>query len=744
MIKFAEYINIARRPFLWLAVFVVIGIYLADGFSPFWVVIVLTAECLAFLTYFMVRYLTFRNIENERVGVRKNFYHHIFPELIIFLSITAFGTGVLRSEQNSAYLDSFEVERDSTANVSLELTSVASATLVGSDDDFWKATGVIHAINGQALSRGMPVYIYGKGGEGLVRGSLYTGGIYFYQERDALYPGAFNYQDFLHERGLVARVKITEGEWARPSAFSVLRLFDQLRVFFINNTLRYLPDQSGAFLAAAMFGYKGNIDYETKKNFQSVGISHILAISGLHVGLICALIWAFARLIFYDRRKVALICIIFSLLYLTVCGGHVAAARAGIIIVIYLSGYVIRRRSDFLNSLGAAAVVILLYNPESLYSIGFQLSFLAVVFLSCLHRELSSIETVVKYKSDTKLKKYFGYFISLLVMSSSAWLGVLPITMYSFNLIAFSGLLVNLLVVPLMSFSLIGGALLQLAALLPSSLVPAYAWLCSLPTKFILLIAGHSLILPGSGIHTYSPDKSIIIFYYLSFFALFIVGIYRKDIFKRQIKFLISLLLIVSFCLLMHSGFSSAQKPTPQSVVLPGKFGESLVVITPDNKVSVAGYIQRDGQDLVRFLSYLRVGRIHKLAVFNTKDKDEVCRNISSVFLVDEKILRFTEGTEIALDVSGNYKIDINYMRDRVRAWSYSSPETNAFFGNWLWKRQFDKYYNNQEYVFIRMSGKKEDVLEADHVYGMGAVKTENKLSAFSKVFLNKKVAPAK
>ena len=156
-----------------------------------------------------------------------------------------------------------------------------------------------------------------------------------------------------------------------------------------------LPDEDKSVLATLTVNYRKAMTPVLRNRFSITGVSHLLAVSGFHVGIVSAFINAL--LSFLSRKRIAsrwikylitLFCV-WTFTYLT--GLATAAVRAAVMITIYLTGRVSGRNPDKYNTLAGAAFCMLVYNPFYLFDVGFQLSFTAVLFILYLQPRLSRL-----------------------------------------------------------------------------------------------------------------------------------------------------------------------------------------------------------------------------------------------------------------------------------------------------------------------------------------------------------------
>ncbi len=231
-----------------------------------------------------------------------------------------------------------------------------------------------------------------------------------------------------------------------------------------------LPAPSSALLKAILLGQKKEIPQELLDKFSRVGVSHIIAISGMHITIITAILFNFFLAVGL-RRKIAFYFIIISLvIFVTMIGFPASAVRASIMGIIVLLAMQVGRLNSSSWSLILTAAVMLVINPLLLfYDVGFQLSFMAVLGIMKLSDKLEMIFQKLKLKIPTTL----GIRESL-TMTLSAQLTTLPLIIYHFGQASLISPLANILILPLLplimifgfSFTLVGLIFLPLAKIL--------------------------------------------------------------------------------------------------------------------------------------------------------------------------------------------------------------------------------------------------------------------------------------
>lgn len=208
----------------------------------------------------------------------------------------------------------------------------------------------------------------------------------------------------------------------------------------IANLIDRFAFESAPIMKGLIIADKSSIEYLTLHSFKIAGVSHVLALSGLHVTILCS---ALFMIIPSSRNKLRIIVIVVVLLlYMTISAFPVSLIRASITTLILLLAPMFNRRYDSLSALSLAFIIILLINPEDLYSVSFQLSFAASAMIAMLYKPL------IKTKLFSKLPSYLGASICVSIASS---LGTLPLIIYHFGYFSPYSLIANLYIVPLVS-----------------------------------------------------------------------------------------------------------------------------------------------------------------------------------------------------------------------------------------------------------------------------------------------------
>ncbi len=208
----------------------------------------------------------------------------------------------------------------------------------------------------------------------------------------------------------------------------------------------FAPVES-AVLKALLLGERAQVPQFLRDRFARTGTAHVLAISGLHVGVVTACLFLFLKMFPVGRRAQYLLTITALAGYVVLTGARASVVRAAVMCSVFLFSYVLERENNSLNTLALAAMVLLLMDPNNIFAIGFQLSFICVlsillfypVFRDALLKHVAGPQWVCKY------------LIPSFAVSLSAWLGAAGLAAYYFGITAPIGIIANLVVIPLIT-----------------------------------------------------------------------------------------------------------------------------------------------------------------------------------------------------------------------------------------------------------------------------------------------------
>jgi len=264
---------------------------------------------------------------------------------------------------------------------------------------------------------------------------------------------------------------------ARGSPWNGRRLLAQLRDPCHEQLWGYLRQRQAGLASALLLGAREHVDWERTEPFVTTGTVHLLAISGVHVGILALGFWWTARLLAL-RRPVAIGCaIVFVVLYALLTDARPPVVRASILVTAFCLARLSARRVSGFNALAAAAVAVIAENPATIFQAGTQLSFLAVATIYLVSPYLATpgppdpLMRLIEQTRPWYVRWRRGFALgagNLLLIGAAIWLVTLPLTAYRYHLISPIALLLNPVAWLPVSVALIAGfGVLMFGWLLP-------------------------------------------------------------------------------------------------------------------------------------------------------------------------------------------------------------------------------------------------------------------------------------
>ncbi|MCX7842666.1 MAG: DNA internalization-related competence protein ComEC/Rec2 [Clostridia bacterium] len=346
---------------------------------------------------------------------------------------------------------------------------------------------------------GAPIYGYGR--RVAINGQLNL-------PKGVRNPGGFDYRRYLAQSGISALVfakdyGVKQENYAKKGFLNSIGMSVRDRVVKVIE--RSLPRQQAGLLNGMLIGYREGMGEEVEKSFSDAGLSHLVAVSGMNVAFIIApLLFVFKRLKISDNISNG-ITIGALVLFLFVTGFSPSVARAVIMGISILTGKIIMRETDVINSLGLAAIILLAYNPYTLFDIGFQLSFAATLSIILFYK---TIREFVNFKFIP------AFAADVLSVTLAAQIGVLPVTAYYFNKVSIISLFSNIIAVPLVEAVTVLGFIMAVIGQFSIVLSQIIGYINCVLLSFILLVSDISSRLPFAVLRIATPPAPAVLLYY--------------------------------------------------------------------------------------------------------------------------------------------------------------------------------------------------------------------------------------
>lgn len=312
----------------------------------------------------------------------------------------------------------------------------------------------------------------------------------------------FNYGLYLRRNGVGWLCKVRTGQWHKlptpsPTHYGLLGWSKKVQRHLVDRLghTNMTPSQLGV-AQALLLGWRNNLDSDTVGQYRDAGIMHLLCVSGLHVGILAAIVSYL--LFFLGRRRWqrvlrSVISIIIIWIYALITGMAPATTRAALMFSLLMIGHHWSNRPNAPNNLATSAVILLLFRPMLIYDVGFQLSYSALAGILSI---TSSLTSLLPIKGNTYVQRILKSVWVYVCLSTSAQLGSLPFVLYHFHQFPTYFLIANLTVIPFAGLILVTSLLVLATGGWPSAILQFMlrcvdgitAWVSDLPHATVTAI----------------------------------------------------------------------------------------------------------------------------------------------------------------------------------------------------------------------------------------------------------------
>ncbi|MFT6386386.1 MAG: ComEC/Rec2-related protein [Rickettsiales bacterium] len=429
-------------------------------------------------------------------------------------------------------------------------------------------------------------------------------------------PAFANYFKKIGARGFAASdLKILES--SKQNQFS--QIIKILRKNIAQRITDQMDENEGGIAAALLVGDRQNIPQNTIQAIRNSGLAHLIAISGLHFTLAAGIFFFSIRFLlslnqyltlnFNIKKIAAAIAIIISFFYLLISGTPIPAIRAFIIISLIFVAILLDLKPDPYRSLAFASLVILIFAPNLIFSVSFQLSFAAILALITLGSELK------KYHINSSQRpfylKFIFYFFGIILSSITATIATTPFVIYHFNNFISFGVFANLVAIPIVSFVTMPLGFVSLL-LMPFGLEKIALLPMEISIGWIIEIANYITKIPNS----YLPIKAIS----PASFGLIVFGGLWFLLWKQKWRFF-------GFVVIIAGIYFASKTPIPQFLIDKEKnlfafhYHEKLIFLKPSKSKQAKIWSKKMG-----------LNEISDLNDLSDQEKEHLQLNCTSAF----------------------------------------------------------------------------------------------------------------
>ncbi len=433
-------------------------------------------------------------------------------------------------------------------------------------------------------------------------------------------PGAFDYRKYMASNNVYHQVYLYNTSWRlleQPQGFSIYRFAHQVSDRFISIlNSNGLKGREFAVASALLLGQKDMLDNETRQAFAGSGVMHVLCVSGLHVGVIYIII---SFLLGFMKNKgsqllLKTFVILFTIwFYAFLAGLSPSVMRAAIMFTFITFGHASKRYVHIINSLAVSALVLLLIDPLMINSIGFQLSYLAILGIVFVNKPIADL-----WNPSNKILRYFW---QLAAVSVSAQVATAPLSMFYFHQFPLYFIPANLIAIPVSFLAIYSGL-----AVLVTSFVPVISNFFGLITNSLLFALNYCMQhieqLPFSVQKITSVFSIEMLLIYLTITAIVMLFYLRR---KQLVYISLAMMLLLSV------SFTSTEM---------NRLKQQEIIFYSAGKSSATGFICGRRQTLLADSVLINDKKANQFQLDGTKSKYGISH--TQVIALDTLVQKFT------------------------------------------------------------------------------------------------------
>ncbi len=349
-------------------------------------------------------------------------------------------------------------------------------------------------------------------------------------------PGGFNYERYMNLHGVYATGFVANNSQivlVRKNAASGIRLkLEIFRLYLKRLIYQNASTPQREIIEAMTIGNQNAIPTEVRDNFNKTGTSHILSISGLHIGMVAATTFFIISLILKSSEYLMLRfniiklasagAFLMILIYALIAGMSVTVVRSALMALVFLCALFLDKQKDIFNVLALTALIILVVSPEALFDISFQLSFMSVLAIIYIVPRFSSFSFSLLAELPLWRQKIIQHISLSILVCIAATLGTIPLIVFYFNRVSSITIIANLISVPLLgTIALVFCMAFILCAFFSPIIAGFFIKIASFFVQISVDVINYLASLSWSAFSFTKPSiAEIVIFYLLIFFSL--------------------------------------------------------------------------------------------------------------------------------------------------------------------------------------------------------------------------------
>ena len=333
--------------------------------------------------------------------------------------------------------------------------------------------------------------------------------------------GGFDYKEYLKSINIYGTIKAENIEiLAKNSNNPIFTFANNINLKIKENINKLIPEKYSAIFTGLILGDTSKVEEEVNDDFKIANISHVLAISGMHITYIVIGIELLLKK-GIGKRKTRIITIIILVMYMFITGFTPSVVRASIMGIIMLISKLIHRKNDIWTSISLSLLILLIYNPFLILNVGLQLSYLGTIGIVCFNknvynflRKLKIRNKKIRYKINRKFILFMDKIKEILSVTLSAQIVILPILLFNFNILGIYFFISNILVSIIIGPIIIVGFVCILISFVSIEIAKILSIFMSVGIQILISISEISH-LPFSKIYIPTPKVWQIVIYYI-------------------------------------------------------------------------------------------------------------------------------------------------------------------------------------------------------------------------------------
>ena len=343
----------------------------------------------------------------------------------------------------------------------------------------------------------------------------------FVEPSEARNYGGFDYKEYLKSIKIHGTIKADSIEiLAKNSNNPIFILKGNINLKIKENINKLIPEKYSAIFTGLILGDTSKVEEEVNDDFKIANISHVLAISGMHITYIVMGIELLLKK-GIGKRKTRIITIIILVIYMFITGFMPSVVRSSIMGIIMLISKLIHRKNDIWTSISLSLLILLIYNPFLILNVGLQLSYLGTIGIVCFNknvynflRKLKIRNKKIKYRINRKFILFMDKIKEMLSVTLSAQIVILPILLFNFNILGIYFFISNILVSIIIGPIIIVGFVCILISFVSIEITKILSIFMSVGIQILISISEISH-LPFSKIYIPTPKVWQIVSYYI-------------------------------------------------------------------------------------------------------------------------------------------------------------------------------------------------------------------------------------